>query len=358
MTYHRGDIHRAEATAKEGLKLSAEAGLGGERLASFKSILGQVADDRGDNAHATELYGESLELYRQAADKLGISRTLFDLGNVSTARREYERAKEFYEESLPLSRELGGAEPLGRLLSSWGYMCLLEGDYERGAALIEEAAALFRERGYKGGLDYVLDNLGWAALLQGDHERARTSYQESLMLCKELGQKMIAAESLAGLACVAGTEGEAERAARLFGAAEALREAVGYQHAPEEVALREPYLATIRSRLDEMAWEATWAEGRGMSMEQAVEYALSEEKSTASISPTPKRPSADEPSNALTRREREVAKLLARGLTNRQIAGELVLSERTVENHVSNILKKLKLSSRSEVAAWVEAQRS
>jgi DNA-binding NarL/FixJ family response regulator len=93
-------------------------------------------------------------------------------------------------------------------------------------------------------------------------------------------------------------------------------------------------------------------------MEQAIEYALSEEKSTASISPTPKRPSADEPSTALTRREREVAKLVARGLTNRRIAKELVLSERTVENHVRNILKKLKLSSRSEVAAWVEAQRS
>ena len=66
----------------------------------------------------------------------------------------------------------------------------------------------------------------------------------------------------------------------------------------------------------------------------------------------------DEPSSALTRREREVAALLARGLTNRRIAKELVLSERTVENHVRNFLKKLKLSSRSEVAAWVEAQRS
>jgi DNA-binding NarL/FixJ family response regulator len=62
--------------------------------------------------------------------------------------------------------------------------------------------------------------------------------------------------------------------------------------------------------------------------------------------------------SALSRREREVAKLVARGLTNRRIAKELVLSERTVENHVSNILKKLKLSSRSEVAAWVEAQPS
>ena len=74
-------------------------------------------------------------------------------------------------------------------------------------------------------------------------------------------------------------------------------------------------------------------------------------------SPTPEQTSTTAPRpSALTRREREVAKLVARGLTNRQIAEELVLSGRTVENHVSNILKKLKLSSRTEVAAWVEAR--
>jgi DNA-binding NarL/FixJ family response regulator len=247
--------------------------------------------------------------------------------------------------------------PLPYFLTSLGYTSLLEGDYERGAALNEEAAALLRERGFKGGSQWVLDNLGWAALLQGDHERAETFYEESLTLCKELGAKHVTSKSLEGVACVAGIRGEAERAAMLFGAAEALLEAVGHQHPPEEALLREPYLATTRSRLDEAAWQEAWAEGRAMSMEQAIEYALSAEESTASISPSPQRPSADE-LPALTRREREVAKLVARGLTNRRIAEELVLSERTVENHVSNILKKLNLSSRSEVAAWVEAQRS
>jgi DNA-binding NarL/FixJ family response regulator len=74
--------------------------------------------------------------------------------------------------------------------------------------------------------------------------------------------------------------------------------------------------------------------------------------------PSPERPPAGEPTGKLSRREEEVAEMLAQGRTNRQIAKELVLSERTVDKHVSNILKKLKLSSRSEVAAWVEAQRS
>src|SRR3712207_7937329 len=89
---------------------------------------------------------------------------------------------------------------------------------------------------------FALNNLGWSALLQGDHEWAKTYYEESLMLCKELGDKMIASESLEGMACVAGTRGASERAAKLFGAGEALREAVGYQNTPEEEALREPYL--------------------------------------------------------------------------------------------------------------------
>ena len=96
-----------------------------------------------------------------------------------------------------------------------------------------------------------------------------------------------------------------------------------------------------------------------MELEEAVEYALSEVNSSMIASRTLEQTSTTAPRpSALTRREREVAKLVARGLTNRRIAEELVLSERTVENHVSNILKKLKLSSRSEVAAWVEAQRS
>jgi DNA-binding NarL/FixJ family response regulator len=84
-----------------------------------------------------------------------------------------------------------------------------------------------------------------------------------------------------------------------------------------------------------------------MSMDQAIDYALSEEKPTSPVSPAPERPSADEAPH-LTRREREVAALVARGVTSRQIAKELVLSERTVDNHVANILKKFSPLSRTD----------
>ena len=75
---------------------------------------------------------------------------------------------------------------------------------------------------------------------------------------------------------MAAAGGEAERAARLFGAAEALREAVGYQHLPEEEALREPYFAAARSQLKEAMWQQAWKEGRSMTLEEAFSYALEE----------------------------------------------------------------------------------
>jgi non-specific serine/threonine protein kinase len=119
---------------------------------------------------------------------------------------------------------------------------------------------------------YALDNLAWAALVRGDHERARALHEETLALCRELGDKLIGSESLEGLACAAAARGEDERSARLFGTASAL----GYQQAPAESALREPYLADARSRLGETAWNAAWAEGQAMTFEEGVSYALGE----------------------------------------------------------------------------------
>jgi predicted ATPase/class 3 adenylate cyclase len=274
LVYRTGEIDRAVVAAEDGLKLSEEAGLGDAVAANFLRRLGWMAEVRGHHERAKELLEESLRLSRNADDKFGIAAALLMLGSTLGALGDRTREKQLHEEGLALSRELGYGSTLGILLFSEGYRLLLQGEYERGAGLIEEAAALYRERGYRGGLEYFLDNLGWAALLGSDRERARTYYQESLTLCKELGDKIIASESLEGMACIFASEGEAERAARLFGAAEALREAVGYQHEPEEDALREPYLAMAHSQLDEAAWHEAWTGGRAMTLEEAISYAL------------------------------------------------------------------------------------
>jgi tetratricopeptide (TPR) repeat protein len=175
---------------------------------------------------------------------------------------------------LALSRRLGSAELLSDYLINLGYESLLEGEPERATALNEEAAELYRKRGRRGGLQHTLANLGWATLLRGDYEQAETLHKQSLGVSQDLGDKLIASESLEGLACTAGAQGEAERSAILFGAAERLREAEGYQQSPRDYSLREPYLAAARSLIDEVAWSAAWKKGRSMELEDAVVYAL------------------------------------------------------------------------------------
>jgi DNA-binding NarL/FixJ family response regulator len=100
-----------------------------------------------------------------------------------------------------------------------------------------------------------------------------------------------------------------------------------------------------------------WAQGKAMSLGQAIEYALSAEEVPPMLVPEQKR-SPDERTERLTRREREVALIIARGLTNHQIASELSVSRSTANNHVSSILRKLGLRSRAQIAAWVTERRA
>jgi predicted ATPase/DNA-binding SARP family transcriptional activator/DNA-binding CsgD family transcriptional regulator len=345
------DIDRVKVVAEEGLKLCNEAGIGGVILADFKNLLGEAAWLRGDHERAAELFEEGLVLHREARNTRGVAWSVCSLAVVSSEQGDYERAKELYEEGVALAREMGGALPLGDLLIALGYEYLLEGDHERATALNEEAAELYRQRASKGGLLYALDILGWAALVREDHERAKALHEENLVLCKEIGDKFIGSSSVEGLACYAASRGEAQRAARLFGTAATLREAMGYHQPPRERAMEEPYLAAARSRLSEVEWETAFAKGQAMSFEEAVEYALSAEEVSPAGPRAPEQLSTGARQPDLTRREKEVAALVAQGLTNRQISKELVVSERTVENHVANILKKLGLRSREQVAA-------
>ncbi len=345
----QGDLERADTAANEGLELSRAAELGGSVAAGFLRLLEMGAWMRGDYAQTKELAERSLALSREAGDRKGMAWTLTSLAWVASGQGDGERALELSAESLALSRELGGAEPLGSMLLNSGYEFLVQGDQERATALIDEAAALYRKHGNKDKLRYVLLGVGWIALMRGGHNQAEDSFKESLVLSQEMGDKRTAAESLEGLACIFELRGEAERAARLFGAVEALREAVSYYQPLSQRVLREPYLSNARSRLGEALWQTAFAEGQAMGLKDAIEYAQSKAESARPGQPS----TVAQPPN-LTRREREVAALLARKLTNRQIAQELVVSERTVETHVRNLLKKLGLKSREQVAPVTE----
>ena len=299
---------------------------------------------------AIAFHREALALYQDLGDERGVAFALVCLGCQELEKGNYKRAAPPLEAALALGRKLGDELISAYALNNLGEVARVCGEYERALACGEEALSTYREMGDGFQTAQTLSWLGGAAAINGDHEAATRFIGEALPLAQQLGSGEVSAMCLEALAVVYGAKAEGTRAARLYGAAEVLRLAIGAPLPPADLPERERHLATARATLDAASWEAAWADGRAMTPEQAAEYALSEEKAAPPAAPSPERPTTGEPTAKLSRREKGVAELLARGLTNRQIAEELFLSERTVENHVRNILKKLNLSSRSEVA--------
>jgi len=361
MAWAQSDLDRAKDAAEEGLRLSKEAGIEGDRTTFFRggtyravflNLLATSFAEARDHERTAKLGEESLRLNRQAGDVQGIAWSLLNLAIASGDRGDYGQAEEFYAEGLSLARESDSAYDCFHFLISWGATSLFQGDHQLATRLTEEAVELARERGrgFMGMLPRALDNLGWVTLLGGKPERAKAQFEENLTLSKELDDKATITTSLEGLACVAGANGEPLRAAKLFGAAEALMEATGYRFGAQESAMVEPYRASARSRLDEAGWDEALAEGRAMSMEAAIEYALSEERSsTATPSTTSEQPLSSRPDHParLTPREIEVLGLVATGMTNPQVAQRLFLSPRTVQRHLNSIYRKLGVTSRA-----------
>ncbi len=150
------------------------------------------------------------------------------------------------------------------------------GDHERGAPLLEESLAADGKLGDRDGVATSLINLGMAEMQRGDHGRAETLLREGLGLARELGNKILIVEALEHLAGVSGARGRVERAARLYGAAEVLRESLEAPLPPSERPFYERHLAVARSVSDEAVWDDARKQGRGMTLGDAVHFALHE----------------------------------------------------------------------------------
>jgi DNA-binding NarL/FixJ family response regulator len=211
--------------------------------------------------------------------------------------------------------------------------------------------------GDRQGIATTLQNLGILAFDQRDYPAARAFHHESLALFKELEARQFIASSLEAFAALALAAGNAAPAARLFGAAEALRAAIGAPLPLRERASYTRNVAAARAHLGEQEFAAAQSEGRSMSLEQAVAYAFAtSDAQHRPVAPRPASPTGEkllrQKFGGLTPRQRQVAALIAQGKSNREIAEELVVTLNTVEAHIKRIFARLGVSSRVQIATW------
>jgi non-specific serine/threonine protein kinase len=313
------------------------------------SGLGAVAMEQGDNDLAGKALEEALAIQTELQDGIGLGESLNSLANLAHRRGDLVAARALYERSMAVNREVGYRMDV--VTHNLGVLAEEQGDLDGARRHFEESVAVTRVLGDSLGLALSLAKLGEVVGTQGDMRLAHQLLGESVSLLGELGDIQRMAFGLERFAIVAAAHGRAQRALQLAGAASALREAIGTPLGAAADAALEARFAPARASLRRDLADAAWARGRAMSLEAAVAFALAEGVEAAADAERRRGPG--ESLYGLTPREREVAVRIARGLTNRQMAAELALAERTVDVHVSNILGKLQLSSRAQVAAWV-----
>jgi DNA-binding CsgD family transcriptional regulator/tetratricopeptide (TPR) repeat protein len=374
----QGDFLEARRLLEESVAIGREVGTAGERnLAHALMVLGHMVLLQGNLSAARELAEESKRLFQEVGEAWGLAMALSLLGEATVKRGDPVAARSFLEESVALFRVAGDRQRLVLPIDALGLVALQQGDYAGARARFEEALLLARETGDKPFIADALARLGIVALREGNSQQSAGLYQQSLALNRVLGNRDGIAENLAGLAEVASLVGQPERAAWLLGVVEAVREARKISLPPLRRAEYDRTVEGIRASLDDAAFVEAWAKGRAMPLEQAIEEALetkdepltgtkfqqtNEEEASSFVPPgTPSSPPSPPLSprralkqhfGGLTTREREVARLVAQGKSNRAIAEELVVGISTVEAHITHIFTKLGFSSRAQIAAW------
>ncbi|HTT51202.1 MAG TPA: tetratricopeptide repeat protein [Streptosporangiaceae bacterium] len=362
LAFEQQDYETVSRMAAEGLELCREAGdphqAGALRLLAVAALrAGRVGEAvaRIDEAAATAHklgndWEEGLALTIKAA---GLAR----LGSLREAQASYEAA-------LDVLRDNNGWG-VAQVRYGLGVVAAARGDHLAAISHYQAALSLYQEIDARPEIARCLAGIASVALAQGDFGLARTSLTESLQLSLATGQRLPVARGLQAFAALEARAGDQARAARLAGAAVELRAAAG--HPPLSGARLAELLGPARKALGEPHASALLAEGRALTADQAVSYAVRPGGGAAGPEPGPAGPiewalvprpraAAGGEMSTLTPRELEIAGLIARGLSNRAIAEELVISQATVARHVANMLTKLGFNSRAQVAAWVARQ--
>ena len=285
LTYLQSRYPETRSLLEESLSIYRELEpLDRRGLANALITLGDMETELGNYSTASTLMKEALEIMRELDDIRGISRALWQLGACAVRPGDYDQAVRYFEEALPLLRQIGDRGNTTIALSGLSEVAIRQGDFERATLLEAESLTLRREIDDPWGIAVSLANFGWIALRQDDLNQAVSLLKESLILRRDIGDRGGSSwclEKLAEIALITGqrksssvAKEDFQRAARLFGAAEAMREPVDSKIDLVDQPEYERQVSAVAEQLDEATFTKAWNEGRGMSIEQSIEYAL------------------------------------------------------------------------------------
>lgn len=308
---------------------------------------------RVSTARQLPLLSENVVAVRASEDVSLIAWILFCLAYVLLlSNADPARIHPLLEESLALYKTLEDQWHIAYVLCIQGETHLAKGEATAARALIEESLAIFREIGTWWELSEVRLSLARVYAAQGDFTASQFLSQENLAASRKRNHKPHIAPCLEGLARSIAAQGDVLRAARLWGAAEALREALGAPTPRIYRSVLELAVEQAHRQAGEEALAKAWAEGRTLPLEQVLaecEQIPSPALPVQAVEPSPVSPA---PPVGLTPRELDVLRLLAQGLTSAQIAEQLLIGLVTVNFHVRSIYSKLGVSSRSAATRY------
>jgi non-specific serine/threonine protein kinase len=349
-------LERALAAAEEG-GTGVDAGLHVQAFASLAAFASRQTDFTATLA----AYERGVALARSMGDWRVLAPLLFEYGQRIRTGLFLDQAERCMEEARALYAEHGDIVQTAACDCYLGAVARSAGDLARARMVLERGLSAMRGLAEPppAWLNFFDWNLGNVACDEGDHEQARAWHRANVARAIRMRRQSWYGATLLACALWAARTDQPGPATRLLAAATALREAIYHPWPPVDRADLDEAAARISAALSQDERRQLEAEGRLMTTtaERALEYALDVLDSWRSPSEQ-KRTGGALGGPTLTRRQREVAVLVAEGMTNREIAERLVITERTAENHVEHVLSRLGLRSRAQIAAWVVGQRN
>jgi predicted ATPase/DNA-binding CsgD family transcriptional regulator len=322
-----------------------------------RAIMAQalLAGCQGDLDRALVASTESVSAFRAAGDQKWLGRAIAVQATVQLLRHDNNSAAQLLEESLELQTRSGDRWAQGFTLHNLAQLALAQGDVQRADGLIDEARRAFDSIGDLRGHAFTCWTRALVLIVTDEVELARREVVEALSAFRRIREAYGAVVALATLARIELLRGLHKRAAELGSAADALQYTFGrvpLNRYGEDVAA---VVNAARVNLDPSSFARASDAGRALDLDQALRYAVDEacdEPGSQSAEVSGPQLDAGDLSN-LTRREAEVARLVAAGLSNREIGERLVIAERTVETHLEHIYVKLGIGSRVRLARYV-----